>query len=140
MFVGLQALTSNNMNINIKATGIALTPAISDYVYKKISSVEKYLSKKGPTASAQVEVGKTTKHHKSGDVFKAEVRLIGGGLDMYAVEEAEDLYAAIDLVEAEITRGILKTKGRHIQLLRRGQRAIKDLMKDFPWALKRFRK
>ena len=128
------------MNINIKATGIALTPAISDYVYKKISSVEKYLSKKGPTASAQVEVGKTTKHHKSGDVFKAEVRLIGGGLDMYAVEEAEDLYAAIDLVEAEITRGILKTKGRHIQLLRRGQRAIKDLMKDFPWALKRFRK
>ena len=59
---------------------------------------------------------------------------------MYAVEEAEDLYAAIDLVEAEITRGILKTKGRHIQLLRRGQRAIKDLMKDFPWALKRFRK
>ena len=128
------------MNINIKATGIAITPAISDYVYKKISSVEKYLSKKGPTASAQVEVGKTTKHHKSGDVFKAEVRLIGGGLDMYAVEEAEDLYAAIDLVEAEITRGILKTKGRHIQLLRRGQRAIKDLMKDFPWALKRFRK
>lgn len=128
------------MNINIKATGIALTPAISDYVYKKISSVEKYLSKKGPTTSAQVEVGKTTKHHKSGDVFKAEVRLIGGGLDIYAIEEAEDLYAAIDLVEAEITRGILKTKGRHIQLLRRGQRAIKDLMKDFPWALKRFRK
>lgn len=128
------------MNINIKATGIVLTRAISDYVYKKISSVEKYLSKKGPTASAQVEVGKTTKHHKSGDVFKAEVRLVGGGLDMYAVEEAEDLYAAIDLVEAEITRGILKTKGRHIQLLRRGQRAIKDLMKDFPWALKRFRK
>ena len=128
------------MNINIKATGIELTPAISDYVYKKISSVEKYISKKESEISARVEVGKTTKHHKSGDVFKAEVKLVGSGLDIYAVVEAEDLYAAIDLVEAEVARELVENKGKRMKLLRRGQRAIKDLMKDFPWALKRFRK
>jgi ribosomal subunit interface protein len=117
------------MNINIKATGIELTSAISDYVYKKISSVQKYLSNKGTTVSVQVEVGKTTKHHKSGDVFRAEVHMNGGGVDLYAVEEAEDLYTAIDLVEAEISREIVKTKGRHIRLLRQGQRALKYMVK-----------
>ena len=116
-------------NINIKATGIELTSAISDYVYKKISSVQKYLSNKGTTVSVQVEVGKTTKHHKSGDVFRAEVHMNGGGVDLYAVEEAEDLYTAIDLVEAEISREIVKTKGRHIRLLRQGQRALKYMVK-----------
>jgi len=128
------------MNINIKATGIELTAAIKDYVYKKISSVEKYLSNKKDIVSVLVEVGKTTKHHKSGDVFRAEVRITGGGIDLYAVEEADDLYAAIDLVEAEVARELVQGKSRRMKLLRRGQRAIKDLVKDFPWALKRFRK
>ena len=116
------------MNINIKATGIELTPAISDYVYKKISSIEKYLNKEGST-SVQVEVGKTTNHHKSGDVFRAEVRFNNAGVDMYAAEEAEDLYAAIDLVEAEVSKKIVREKGRHIKLLRQGQRAIKYMIK-----------
>ena len=116
------------MNINIKATGIELTPAISDYVYKKVSSVEKYLNKEVPT-SAQVEVGKTTKHHKSGDVFRAEVHLNYNGIDLYAAVEAEDLYSAIDLVEADISNKIVREKGRHIKLLRQGQRAIKYMAK-----------
>ncbi len=116
------------MNINIKATGIELTEAITDYAYKKISSVEKYLNKDAVVTTV-VEVGKTTKHHKSGDVFRAEVRMSGGGVSLYVSKEADDLYTAIDLVEDEVARKIISTKGRHIRLLRQGQRAIKDMMK-----------
>jgi len=118
------------MNINIKATGIELTEAIRSYVDKKISSLEKYLDKKESVVT-QVEVGKSSRHHKGGDVFRAEVKISGGGLDIYAVSEAEDLYAAIDLVQAEVARELVSTRGRHIHMLRKGQRMIKNMMRGF---------
>jgi ribosomal subunit interface protein len=118
------------MNINLKATGIELTPAITDYAHKKIGALEKYLNEKSKDAVFRVEVGKTTNHHhKGGDIFKAEVNVSGGGLNMYAVEEAADLYAAIDLVEAELKRELTSEKGRRARLLRRGQRTVKNIMR-----------
>lgn len=117
------------MNINIKATGIELTPSISDYAHKKIGTLEKYLNEKTKDAVFRVDIGKTTNHHKAGDIFRAEVNVSGGGLNLYAVEEAADLYAAIDLVEAELARELVHEKGRRAKLLRKGQQTIKDLMK-----------
>jgi len=118
------------MKINIKATGIELTDAISDYVNKKISALDKYLENH-PEAVVQVEVGKSTKHHRSGDVFLAEVHVTGQGLDLYALSEKSDLYAAIDLVKDEIVQNILSVKTKKETLTRRGARAIKEMMRGF---------
>lgn len=115
------------MKINIKATGIELTPAIYDYVNKKISAIEKFAS--NIDAVAQVEVGKSTEHHKSGNIFKAEVHIIGGGLDLYAVSEKTDLYAAIDVVKDEVVQELMHTKTKKETLARRGAQAIKNMMK-----------
>ena len=119
------------MKINIKATGIELTPAISDYVSKKISAIEKYLDRNNIDTVAQVEVGKSTGHHKSGSVFRAEVHIVGGGLDLYAVSEMEDLYAAIDIVRDEIVHNIVQSKGKRQTLTRRGAELMKGIMKGF---------
>ncbi|MBX4206436.1 HPF/RaiA family ribosome-associated protein, partial [Candidatus Parcubacteria bacterium] len=54
------------MRINIKATGIELTPAITDYAERKVAMLDKYIAR-GTDAVAQIEVGKSTRHHKSGD-------------------------------------------------------------------------
>ncbi|OHA92155.1 MAG: ribosomal subunit interface protein [Candidatus Zambryskibacteria bacterium RIFCSPLOWO2_02_FULL_51_21] len=113
------------MKINIKATGIELTPAISEYVNKKVGALEKYV--KNADAVASVEVGRSTQHHKTGEVFMAEVHLTGAGLDLYAVAEHSDLYAAIDLVKDEVKETLLQEKGRRETLLRRGARKVKDL-------------
>lgn len=121
------------MKINIKATGIELTPAISGYVDKKISALEKYFSQ-SPDAVAKVEVGRHTQHHKSGAVFKAEVHIIGSGFDLYAVSESTDLYAAIDMVKDEIARELTHEKGKRFVLARRGARFVKNMMKGLnPW-------
>lgn len=117
------------MKLNIKATGIELTPSISDYVSNKILTVEKYLDKDNPDAVAQVEVGKNSKHHKAGNVFMAEVHITGNGLDVYAVSEQEDLYAAIDLVRDEIIHNALQSKGRRLTLARRSAEAMKRMIK-----------
>jgi len=116
------------MKINIKATGIELTTSVSDYVTKKISSLEKYVAESADVV-AQVEVGKSTNHHKSGDIFKAEVHIIGGGLDLYAVSEQADLYAAIDLVKDDMAQKLSHIKGKKEALHRRGARMMKDVMR-----------
>ena len=134
------------MKINIKATGIELTPAISAYVEKKISSIEKF-GGKATNATALVEVGKSTRHHKSGDVFRAEVHITGGGLDLYAVSETNDLYAAIDIVKDEIVHNMLQLKGKRETLARKGAGLMKNMMKGlsdstakgFSWGMERLK-
>ncbi len=118
------------MKINIKATAIELTPAITDYVEKKIGAIEKYLNKDNTDLVAQVEVGRSNQHHKSGDIFRAEVHIIGAGLNLYAVSEQADLYAAIDLVKDEIVHNALQVKGKKETMTRRGGRIIKGMMKS----------
>ena len=117
------------MRINIQATGIELTPAISEYVEKKIRALEKFM--RHADAVAQVEVGRSTQHHKTGEVFKAEVHITGAGIDLYAVSEHSDLYAAIDLVKDDIARSVVQLKGKRETLTRRGAKAIKNMMNGF---------
>ncbi len=124
------------MRINIKATGIELTSAISDYAEKKVISLEKYLESNTDVV-AHVEVGKTTQHHKSGDVFRAEIHLQGGGLDLYAVSDQADLYAAIDLVRDEMIHSLTQNKGKKETLTRRGGRMVKDVLKGLNFFKKR---
>jgi putative sigma-54 modulation protein len=121
------------MKINIKATGIELNPAISEYVEKKVSSLEKYFAD-SPDALAQVEVGRTTQHHRSGEIFKAEVHITGSGFDLYAVSESTDLYAAIDEVKDELGRELTHVKGKRFARTRRGARYVKNMLKGLnPW-------
>ena len=116
------------MKINIKATGFDLTTAISEYVDKKISSIEKYLDKETEDVVAQVEVAKNTSH-KNGKIYKAEVHITGNGLDLYAVTEEEELYASVDVVKDEIVHNIVQSKGKRLSMTRRGAQMFKYMMK-----------
>lgn len=118
------------MKINLKATGLELTPAISDYAHKKTESLTKYLENNEDLV-ALVEVGKVTRHNKGEDVFRAEIHITGGGYDFYAVSKTSNLYASIDSVKDEIASEITSAKGKKSSLARRGQRMVKSMMKGF---------
>jgi putative sigma-54 modulation protein len=115
------------MKINIKATGISLTPSISEYIEKKINMLEKFFH--GEEVLVNVEVGRTTKHHKSGDIFRAEIQVVINGQTYYAARETEDLYAAIDEVKDEIVYKLSSKKKKTLHLFRRGGAKIKELIK-----------
>ncbi len=119
------------MRINIKATNLELTNAISDYVEKRVASLEKFVDKNDESAIAQVEVGKSTKHHQSGDIFRAEINLHIAGKDLRAVAEKDNLYSAIDEAKDEMTREITSHKDRKRTLIRRGGARIKDFLRGF---------
>lgn len=116
--------------MNIKGTGIELTPAILSYTEKRLEKVEKFID--GEPIMA-VELGKVTEHHKQGEIFRAEVRISGSGVDYYVDRSATDLYTAIDLVKDEIISEITKDKSKKRRLLRKGERTVKDMIRGFPW-------
>lgn len=113
---------------NIKSTNMELTSAISDYVNKRLSGIEKFV-KNGEKIIAYIEVGKTTNHHKQGDVFRAEFNIEIEGTKFYTVTEKEDLYIAIDDAKKEIVRQITSNKDRKQTLFKRGAKSVKKMLK-----------
>jgi putative sigma-54 modulation protein len=122
-------ISLNRMNINTKATNIEITPAIADYIQKKFSAFDKFVNNNSGSARCDVEVGKTTHHHRSGDVFRAEVNLHIEGKSFYAVSELDDLYAAIDVVKDEVIRQVTSDKDKSNTLYRRGALHVKNILK-----------
>lgn len=121
------------MNKNIKTTNITLTPAISDYTYTRVAKLEKLLSH-DPSVKCDIELAKTSDHYNKGDIFKAEIHIVGKNKNMYASAEKVDLYSAIDLAIDEISREIKSQNAKHITLVRRGGAQMKAMMKGlWPW-------
>ena len=115
------------MNINIKTSGITLTDAISEYVSKRLDSIQKLI--KDEAAQCDVELGKTTSHHRNGDIFRAEIHIVGKDTNIYVTSEKEDLYAAIDAVRDEAARELTSSKDRKQSLIRRGGAKLKNSIK-----------
>lgn len=116
------------MKINTKATNISLTPAISEYIDKKIGMLEKFFH--GPEeVLINVEVGKTTRHHKSGNVFMAEIHITAHSEEYYATTETEDLYAAIDMVKDDIVRELTSRRKKAIRMFRKSGVQLKNLLR-----------
>lgn len=90
---------------------MALTPAIRSFVDEKISSLSRFFKKAGlEMVEVRVEVGKPSRHHKSGFVYYAEVNMKIGRRLLRASAEHFDLYAAIDQVRDEIEVQLKKFK------------------------------
>jgi ribosomal subunit interface protein len=117
--------------INIKTKDLELTNEIREKINEKITHIEKFLN---PTDDqeiiADVEVGKNFDSHKQkGDVFRAEINLRTNGEMFRADSKTFDIIVAIDEVAAEIVKQIRRKKGRNNDLMRRGGKAIKKMLK-----------
>lgn len=119
------------MKINLKATNIELTSAISEYLDKRLDGLEKFLPKGSGSAIVDVELGRTTNHHQSGDVFRAEINVYVDGKAFRAASELQELYAAIDDMKAGISRELSSFKDKKLSLLKRGGQKIKNLFRRF---------
>ncbi len=124
------------MNINIKTTNITLTPAISAYTEKRLEKIRRLLENDA-SVQCDIELAKTTAHHHKGDIFKAEIHIVGVGKNYYASSNQDDLYAAIDIVQDEILRTLSSGKAKRISFVRRGGARVKEMIKGlWPWGKK----
>ncbi|MBP9855766.1 MAG: ribosome-associated translation inhibitor RaiA [Candidatus Pacebacteria bacterium] len=113
----------------VKATGLELTPAIKSYVEEKLLQVEKLVDISTGGVRAEVEVGKTTDHHRHGDIFKAEFNLQVNGSQFRSEVTGADLYAALDEAKDELVRQITSQKDKNQTLFRRGARRLKNILR-----------
>lgn len=97
----------------IKTTNIDLTPALSEFINEKIGSLNKYLKDfNSDLIQARVEVGKPSKHHKSGLVYYAEVNLSLPGKLLRAEARHIDLRYAINEAKEELIKQIERYKNK----------------------------
>jgi ribosomal subunit interface protein len=113
------------MRLTIKATNITHTNAIDAHITKRMRELEKVLEPKEKSELARIEVGLLNNHHKSGDVFFAEITFHVKKKDFRARVEDADLYRAIDTVKDEILREVTGHHDRMRTLAKEGGREMK---------------
>lgn len=111
---------------NIKAKNMDLTPAITDHINDRVNLINKFIN--DLDAMVQVEVGRTSKHHNKGDVFRAEFNLKTGGRKFYSFSEKADLYIAINDAKDQLLSAIKNKKDRKITLFKRGAKSVKKMI------------
>ena len=92
------------MNYNIRGENIEVTPAIREYVEKKVTKLERYFTE---TPNANVNVNLKTYNDKRA---KVEITIPMSQLVLRAEEVHNDMYAAIDLITDKLERQIRKHK------------------------------
>lgn len=91
------------MSINVKGRNVDVTPAMKDYVEKKIAKITKqFKAVDDITAVLKIEHG----YHI------AEITVPASGILLRAQESTKDMYSSIDLVVEKIERQIHKYKTR----------------------------
>jgi ribosomal subunit interface protein len=116
------------MNTNIKTTNVTLTQEIADYVAKRLAKIDKLIGP-DPTIQCDLELARTTEHHQKGQIFKAEMHIVGSGKNIYASCQKGDLYSAIDLCRDSVVRELTHGKGKKISLVRRSGSRVKEMLR-----------
>lgn len=131
------------MKINIKGVNLELTPAINTYIEDRINGLEKFISgddlkqwdeKNQAAVEADVEIARTTNHHRQGDVYRAEVNIKVPGRIIRAEAEEWDMRVAIDRVKDQLQIELKKYKNKQETGYRDGSRLLKGLMSISPLA------
>jgi len=116
------------MKLNIKATNFKITFKIRSYLEEKIGNLDKFMPEGDSSVEAWVELARTTYHHQTGDIFRAEVDIRLPGKILRAEAERENIFLAIDEVKDELQQQIKKYKDRLIAKKRRGERMRKRII------------
>lgn len=117
---------STIMKISISGSHIDLTDALRNHVDHEFKKLEKLIE---PNARIDVEIGKTTEHHKQGNIFKAEAKIVEAKAEYFAEFVTEDLYSAIGMLSDELSQQITRSKSKHRTLFKRGGAMIKSLLR-----------
>ncbi|MDI6717560.1 MAG: ribosome-associated translation inhibitor RaiA [Patescibacteria group bacterium] len=105
------------MKLNIKASGLDLTPAINEYVENKIKSAGKIITgfEKSQEAEINFEITRTTRHHRHGNVYHAKANVYLNGKLIRVEHDGDDVRAIIDKVKDKLKIEFQKFKEVNIE-------------------------
>lgn len=118
------------MKITLKWTNLEPIESIEIFVEEKIGGLAKFIQPFDATglAEAWVEVGRTTRHHKTGEfIYRAEADIRLSGKILRAEAMHKDLRQAIIHVKDELQRQIKTYRGAKEAKMKRGARLAKRM-------------
>jgi ribosomal subunit interface protein len=122
------------MNVVIHQSGVSLEPILREYVERKIAKVGKMAERLGGDAAVlRVEIGRLTRHHKKGKVFRAEINcdIPGIPVKMLRAESLHwDIRAAIDETARNLIRQLKELRGRFAARTSAGARELKRRIRE----------
>ena len=108
------------MQIEIKYTQFQPAENIEEYAMKRLGSLAHFLKgfEKNGEITMFVEIARSTKHHRKGDVFYAEAMFQTGGTIMRAEATGPDIRLALDEVKEKLKKEIRRNKDKRIKARR----------------------
>lgn len=105
------------MRIDIKSRNLDIDSTLVEYVEKKIGSVSRFTERfdKKEELIAFIELARTSKHHKKGNVFYAEVTLNLPGARIRVEHTATNIRLAINSVKDELQSRVKKYKEKSLK-------------------------
>lgn len=94
-----------------------LTPSIKTYIETKLNPLGKFIKRfeaRGEITTF-IEVGRTTKHHKHGDVFRAAIRIDLPQKRFFAEDLDANLRTAVDKIKNRIKDDLQKYKEKSVR-------------------------
>lgn len=119
-----------NAEIKVKASGIEYTDILRSLVEKKIPQLEKLLPKSATDPVFEIELGKATKHHKSGKIYRAEINVSYGSVVHRAEEIAVSIEEAFEVAKDELKGELTKQRGKSKVAIREGGRILKKMVRE----------
>jgi putative sigma-54 modulation protein len=108
------------MKISIKGTHLDLTPSLKQYVEEKVGNLDKLME----PIETRVELERD-QHHRTGEVFRAEVTMLAGSKVIRAEHSSDDIYSSIDLVVPKLKEQINKFKTKRSTIQKKNARSQK---------------
>jgi ribosomal subunit interface protein len=115
------------MSINFKIKGADINNDTKTYTEEKMQMLLKYLDDTD-SPRFDVEFSESNKHI-SGDVYRVDLVVVSGGLDLHTVGHGESYNAAIDMAKDDMARRLRRGKSKSRDMLRKGSRAIKKMLR-----------
>ena len=118
------------MRTAIKETHLKLLPAQMRHLERAVAAVEKLLDPSDTLAAADIEIERTTRHHRRGKIFRAEINLRASLGSFRAEAHGESVAAAIDGMKDEIVQQLTEKKDKSRGLMKKGALKLKQQMRD----------
>jgi len=113
------------VEVNLFARDLKVTDRIRDYVEKKVSKLDRYITN---LSEARVDLAYIKSARDASDRYVAQITIRGKGFILRAEERSDDIFSALDMALPKIQRRIRRYKGKRIQA--RGENSIADEMMD----------
>ena len=117
------------MKYTTKATDIELSVSVEEYIGKKMAVLDKIAAHFGGPITAEVEAGRTTRHHRSGDVFRVEIMVHVKKNDLRAEATGKTVLEAMDKAQEGMRTELERLKEKDVDSVKAGGRAIKKMMR-----------